>query len=910
MKFSLVRRLAACTLLFFLTAGTVFAENKITFDPGKGGNLSGGSSGFKGVDAQEFLKGIDASADVFEYVGDNMIVRGHVVIITKTMMLKADNAVIHLPTKDIEAFGNVSLIRRVVSERSVSPEEYGELLEDVRKKVEVQNVTLSPLGKKMIRVKLTETTAHLQAERLAGNLETGELRFENFAMKSGALYAISSFARRKTTGEVIAENARLTTCDYVTDAHDHYAVTASEAIITPRSYHSGLQNYNTDHSDHSVLLVNSFLRFWDVPVLWFPALYKPRETDSFGIDITVGYKDEWGFWLRSSKNFDLHTDPYVNVGFLMDYFSERGFGGGLTATIVTGNSRTELFGFAMHDRDPYKFHDLKEQEIEQFRRGRRLSLKKDRYDLKVTNITHITPRLDFRGQLELTSDIDFLEDYFEKRYDADPQPPTYAALEYQADWASFSVLTTGRLNSFDSVVQRTPEARVDIFRQELFGGLYYQGENSVAYLYNRWRDFDDDSLFSAGEWAAMKKMPADQVQKLKRERRDNRTLENYGSGRFDSLHMFYYPLMLDYVNIIPRAGVRLTAYTATSKNEITDEDLNTMFGVNSLYGSWKNVKNFDVENHAKLRFMSEFGVEANTKIYQTWQDVRSSWLGLDGLRHVIIPYINYTYIPKPTLDAEEILYFDDIDRLQEQNFIRFGLVNKLQTRNGNYGSERIRQWASLETYWDFHTIRRNGFGHSGDLGVKLSFTPFDNFRFSAEAVFDVTGDNREDYALYRGNRRVTKKPGLGDCKYLNALTAHIRYDISKDWYIGASYDFSSRYWRRSVYSMGSMLDSTNATSTSLKVLEKPTQSVNFAVGFPTYIDKHLKGEFYLVYDVNQALMEDIGIRLVRDFHCFRVGVNLGMETDRDSDGSKDNSYYVSGYVALTAMPSMKLGSKN
>ena len=52
------------------------------------------------------LKGIDASADVFEYVGDNMVARGHVVLCTPEMQLTADRAVIHLPTRDVEAFGN------------------------------------------------------------------------------------------------------------------------------------------------------------------------------------------------------------------------------------------------------------------------------------------------------------------------------------------------------------------------------------------------------------------------------------------------------------------------------------------------------------------------------------------------------------------------------------------------------------------------------------------------------------------------------------------------------------------------------------------------------------------------------------------------------------------------------------
>lgn len=907
MKFSLVRRLAACAMLFFLTAGTLFAAEE------KKDRVPGGTSGLAGFDVASALKGIDASADSFEYVGDNLIARGHVVIITDSMTIKADSAVVHLPTRDLEAFGNVSLVRRVTSDKEVDLQEYNELLDDVRKKVEIKEIKISPLGRKKISVKITETTAHIQAERLAGNLDSGELRFQNFAMKSGALYAAAALAHRKVSGEIVAENTRITTCDYILDDHDHYAFSASKAYITPRSYHSGLHNYNSDHSDHSILLVNSFLRVWDLPLLWFPALYKPRETDSFGVDLTLGHNDDWGFWVRSSKNFELYDDPYVNVGLIMDYYSDRGLGGGVSTTIVTGNSRTELFGYVIRDRNPYLFRGLEDDEIEEYEKQRRLRIPKTRYDFKVTNVTHLTPRLDFRGQVEFISDIDFMEDFFEDRYNTDTQPPTYAALEYQADWASFSVLATGRVNSFDSVVQRLPEVRMDIFRQELFAGLYYQSENSFAYLYNRWRDFERPDMFTEEELEAMEGYTPQQRFELwqtRQEERDRTSLKNYGSGRFDSLHMFYYPLMLDFINIVPRAGIRLTAYTATSENEVTDEELNTMFGVNSLYGKWAEVDNFEVRNRAKLRFMSEFGVEINTKIYRTWQNVRSSWLGLDGLRHVMIPYVNYTYIPKPTLDYENILYFDDIDRLKEQNFVRFGLINKLQTRDGGYGSEKIRQWASLETYWDFHAIRRDGFNHAGDLGIKFSFTPIKDFKFETELVFDVGANNTEGYTITRANGRDAGKPGIAGIKYLNAWKTTLKYDISKEWYFKATYEYSSRYWRRSVYSMGSMLESANATSTSLKVLESPTQSFNLTIGFPTYIDKRLHGEFYMTYDVNQAILEDLGFRLVRDFHCFRVGVNFGLETERNSDGDKEHSFYISGFVGLTTMPSIKLGSKD
>ena len=58
------------------------------------------------------------------------------------------------------------------------------------------------------------------------------------------------------------------------------------------------------------------------------------------------------------------------------------------------------------------------------------------------------------------------------------------------------------------------------------------------------------------------------------------------------------------------------------------------------------------------------------------------------------PFINYTYIPKPTEDRDHLYYFDDIDRIDEQNFMRFGVENRLQTRSGN----GVRNILAMENY--------------------------------------------------------------------------------------------------------------------------------------------------------------------------------------------------------------------
>jgi LPS-assembly protein len=72
-------------------------------------------------------------------------------------------------------------------------------------------------------------------------------------------------------------------------------------------------------------------------------------------------------------------------------------------------------------------------------------------------------------------------------------------------------------------------------------------------------------------------------------------------------------------------------------------------------------------------------------------------LDVDGLRHIIEPSVNYVYVPRPSTPPAQLPQFDselpsllilaiqfpdynDIDSMDSQNVIRFGLRNTLQTK--------------------------------------------------------------------------------------------------------------------------------------------------------------------------------------------------------------------------------------
>jgi len=835
-------------------------------------------------------KKIDASADIYEYVGENIIARGHVVIKFGDTTITADKAIVNIQSQDIEAAGNVTFTRKQKITKLVDFEEYQELLDDPSLKVELMEYVTAATGLKRIRISVENVAGYMKADRLSGNLASGLLQFRNFAVQNGPIFCAAGDAERAPDGTITVNDAKLTTCNYIIDDHAHYSFSASKAVLSPRTYNSGLQNYNADHGDHSIWAYNTMFRLWDTPVLWLPVLYKPMESDSFGVDVDFGQTSDWGYFIRGSKGFSIIDNKrmQLNATAILNYYSERGLAYGGKVNFITQNSRTEVFAVFMRDRNPYNMWDYDDKDDSRwYENHTRLEIPKNRYDVKITNLTHITPSLDFRGQFEMYSDFNFLDDYYSNRYDENIQPPTYAALEYQMPRASAALLTTIRVNSFDTVMERLPEGRFDVPRQELFGGLYYQSETTAGYYQMQWREFDRKAKYG--------------------------DIKNYSSGRFDTVHFLYYPINLDFLNIIPRAGGRFTAYSNTSKNGITDNDLTAMFAANSIqqpfFGDTTPFESFRDSGGADVRFIGELGIEANTKIYRTWQDVRSAWLELDGLRHVAMPYVNYTYIPKPTLDVDKTLYFDDTDRIHEQNFVRIGLQNTLQTRKGSYGAERISEWASLDTYWDFHGNRDGIFGYVGDIGTKLSLTPFDNFSLTSEVIWDVGQNNEHDWEAERAFGRKAGRVGLSKLKYINMWNSTLSYTISKDWKLWASYMYSDYYYQRGTYSMGSMLNQINATSSTLYTSYPASQMATVGINFPTYIDPRLTGGFSFTYDVNAALMQNMSFRLKRNFHCVDVGVEVGRSCSLNSDQDKDYSHYIAFYVSLTAMPSTMFGYK-
>ncbi|MDD3887029.1 MAG: putative LPS assembly protein LptD, partial [Victivallaceae bacterium] len=801
-------------------------------------------------------------------VGKNIVVEGNVFVPTPDGAIFADNAVINIENEDIEATGDIRFVRWYHTSGSVTPERLAELERSENVKVSVTGVSGDLWGERQIAVKADGIGDSLQAERMVGNIKSGYFAFENVRLKFNTFVCRAKLCERRPDGVMTIKDASVSACSYLESDNSHYSVTCNEATLTPHyTGFYGVDEIDTDLGDHTILLTNGFWRIYGMPVLWLPVFYKPKDESPGLFSVTGGKSSDWGFYVLMSKRYTLLDYPYSAIRLHGDYYQKRGFGYGLDASFVTEESVTEAFVYAMYDRHPEHRYDYNKY---------RINVPNYRFDMRVANVTHITPRLDFRGAFEYASDPYFTRDFFSTRYNADPQPATYAALEQQFDHLTASLYLRARVNSYDTTSESLPGFRLDVQRQEIFDtNIYYQGDFSTGYHKMNWIDFDRELAFNIGS-----------------------ELKDYEAFRLDTTHFLYYPLRFDWLTVVPRAGVKMTVYSNSSKTPVSSEDLVKMF----LASQRQNLvplffNNYDNDGGSLVRFAGELGLEASTKFYNSWEDVKNTWLRVDGLRHIVQPFMNYTYIPEPTQDRENIYYFDDIDRLTKQNFVRLGLNNRLQTRSGSGISDIM----SMTNYIDMYMDSAEGENNLGNFCTILSAKPFAGLTLSTLFDIDAGGNNNEEAEIMRAGRNVGH-PGL-DLKWLNRWTLNMTYSPAEDWSFSLGYTYRRPYSARSAYSMGSTFTQISAGRYFDRIYTAQTQQIEFGFKFPITPDRRTFGSYNIAYDFYDGYITSQSVSIRRLFHCFEVvaAFSLSRDTAADSDGgglwgNYEQSFSISVYL--------------
>ncbi len=137
-----------------------------------------------------------------------------------------------------------------------------------------------------------------------------------------------------------------------------------------------------------------------------------------------------------------------------------------------------------------------------------------------------------------------------------------------------------------------------------------------------------------------------------------------------------------------------------------------------------------------FRAVVNAGVESSFKISREWEEAQNRSLGLDGLRHIVQPFTDFSWVSSSNSNPASILQFDRfqpttqllpidfpqftaIDSIDSWTVWRLGVRNRLQTRR----DDSTINWMDLETYLDVNFDNPFDKTQYSNLFNKLSFTP-------------------------------------------------------------------------------------------------------------------------------------------------------------------------------------------
>jgi LPS-assembly protein len=253
-------------------------------------------------------------------------------------------------------------------------------------------------------------------------------------------------------------------------------------------------------------------------------------------------------------------------------------------------------------------------------------------------------------------------------------------------------------------------------------------------------------------------------------------------------------------------------------------------------------------------------------MYDTNNEFKSDYWEIDGLRHIVQPYMNWNYIPFSTEDRDNIYFFDEVDRISEQNFVRFGADQRFQTRREG----QVYTLLTVENYMDFHISAEDGRDGLGDFGTKVEWFPFERFSIQSDAIFDM--DEAE----------------------LNIFQIGTRYKITDSLLASLSYYYRNEFTSRDLYSNGSTLSSSvisNSFATEYSESHSIAGTLSYKFNPKTVL---ITG---LGYRIDEGQISTILLELQRRLHCWTVSVRY--ELDSDDTSKIMLIFYLNAYPEVT-----------
>jgi lipopolysaccharide assembly outer membrane protein LptD (OstA) len=142
---------------------------------------------------------------------------------------------------------------------------------------------------------------------------------------------------------------------------------------------------------------------------------------------------------------------------------------------------------------------------------------------------------------------------------------------------------------------------------------------------------------------------------------------------------------------------------------------------------------------------------------------------------------------------------------------------------------------------------------------------------------------------------------------ISRFSTRLDYRIAEDWKVFAGYFYQNDYTQRSVYSMGSSLTDITSGSSFTRTYGK-RQSIFGGLEFPI-IDDKTRGTVSMYYDLDDNMINEARVGVIRKFHCWEAGVEWRVKERNDDVGEREWENTFMFTVSLTDLPSVKIAAK-
>lgn len=537
----------------------------------------------------------------------------------------------------------------------------------------------------------------MRGSKLKYNFVTGEGEFNGARIANSPFYGESRRVMRITSTKLKLQDSYITTCDL---DKPHFRLVSRKIDVYP---------------GEKMVARNTRLVVGKVPLIFIPKFSQNLKDSKPRVIFTPGYDKEWGIFLLTQWRYYFNDDFKGTIH--LDARELKDIAEGLDLSYNTKKWGSGLIRtYYMNERSITSKRWFQERPSP--------TIERERFKAEWRHKWTIDDETEAIWQYYKLSDNTFSKDYFRREFDKDAAPKTFFLLTRRSPVGLFSLRADDRVNRFESIVERLPEARYDLSNQKLGDSDFYIRNISI---------FSNLSRKNASP-----------------------TEVRLETKRFDFDNELSYVRKVGIFEVKPFVGGSETFYTKTK----------------------------DVNDYNIIRGQLRTGASMSTKFYKV-MDVESKWMGLDiqRLRHVFTPTVSYIYAHDPTFDINKLDQFDEIDSRSYDHTVNFAFENKLQTKRLDKTVDLFRMLVGT----DFRLKGYPTGGGFDTIKSDADFKPTDWLSLYFDSQYDTRKDylSTANFDLYiNGGKKWT----LGIGKRLHhdvddQVTTEIMYKFNPLWAI-------------------------------------------------------------------------------------------------------------------------------